>query len=333
MTDERSVSPDFLYALRRVTEATACAAHDALEEGDRQSAGTAALEAMRQSLAGLDFEGADVIGHAQQGELPQFKRGEIVGKRGAAYRADLAADPMEGTAYLEPGQTNALAVVAISPRDTMMDPGPAFYMEKFVAGPELRGRIDPAMPTAEKLETLSRSLDKPIAGLNVYVQEKPRHRRLVDEIVAAGAHVSLYPAGDVAGAILAAIPDSGIDAMMGVGGVPEGIISAAGIRALGGEFLCRIAPQLQTESLAVRAADLDTTHWLDRDEVVASDEIFFCATGITSGLMLEGVERTPDHYRTQTMMISGVTGERQLLTSYLPLSGALAQTISARDVA
>ncbi|MFD0987676.1 fructose-bisphosphatase class II family protein [Methyloligella solikamskensis] len=333
MTDERSVSPDFIYALRRATEATACAAADALSSGCRQTAGKAALEAMRDSLAELDFEAVDVIGHAQQGELPQFKRGEMVGKRGASYRADLAADPMEGTAYLEPGQTNALAVIAVAPRDSMMDPGPAFYMEKFVARPEARGRIDPAMPTQEKLETLGRCLDKPVRELNIYVQEKPRHRRLVDEIVATGAKVSLYPAGDVAGAILAAIPESGIDAMMGVGGVPEGIISAAGIRALGGEFLCRIAPQLQTESMAVRAADLDTTHWLDRDEVIRSGEIFFCATGITSGLMLEGVQHEPGQYRTQTMMISGFTGERQVLTSYRPLTETLVENVTARDVA
>ncbi|ODA68933.1 Fructose-1,6-bisphosphatase class 2 [Methyloligella halotolerans] len=333
MSDARSVSPDFLYALRRATEATACAAADGLARGDRQTAGKAALDAMRASLSELDFEAADVIGHAQQGELPQFKRGEIVGRPGAAYRADLAADPMEGTAYLEPGQTNALAVIAVAPRGSMMDPGPAFYMEKFVARAEARGRIDPALPTKEKIETLGRCIGKPVAELNIYVQEKPRHRRLVEEIVSAGAKVSLFPAGDVAGAILAAIPGSGIDAMMGVGGVPEGIISAAGIRALGGEFLCRIAPQLQTETMAVRAADLDTTRWLDRDEVIGSDDIFFCATGIASGLMLDGVQRNSTHYRTQTMLISGFTGERQVLTSYRPLSGALAENVTARDVA
>lgn len=333
MIDTRSVSPNFVFALRRVTEATACAAHDALEDGDRQRAGKAALEAMRASFATLDIEAADVIGHAQQGELPQFKRGELVGQRGAGFRADLAADPMEGTAYLQPGQTNALAVVAIAPRGTMMDPGPAFYMEKFVAGPEVRGWIDPELPTREKLATLARCLDKPVTELNIYLQEKPRHRRLLDEIVSAGAQVSLYPAGDVAGAILAAIPQSGIDAMMGIGGVPEGIISAAGVRALKGEFLCRIAPQLQTESIAVRAADLDTTRWFDRDQVVASDRIFFCGTGITSGLMVDGVQRGPTHYRTQTIMICGETAERQLLTSYLPLASALPENVTARDVA
>lgn len=333
MNDERSVSPDFIFALRRVTEATACAASDALKGGDRQAAGKAALEAMRTSLAELDIEAMDVIGHAQQGELPQFKRGEILGRPGAAFRADLAADPMEGTAYIAPGQTNALAVVAIAPRGSMMEPGPAFYMEKFVAGPEARGHIDPDLPAARKIEILGRCLGKPVPELNIYVQEKPRHRRLVEEILATGAQVSLYPAGDVAGAILAAIPESGIDALMGVGGAPEGVISAAGIRALGGEFRCRLAPQLQTESIAVRAADLDTTRWYDRDEVVSSGDIFFCATGITSGLMLEGVQHGRTHYRTQTMMISGYTGERQVLTSTLPLTRALPENITARDVA
>ena len=149
--------------------------------------------------------------------------------------------------------------------------------------------------------------------------------------MATGARVALYPAGDVAGALMAAIPGSGIDALMGTGGTPEGVMSACAIRALGGEFLARLDPQLQTEAKAVKEAGIDTEKWYECDEIIKSDNVFFCATGITTGLMLEGVERTRTHYKVQTMMITGATGERQILTSYMP-SERLA-SIAARDVA
>ncbi len=327
-----SVGPDFVFGLRRATEAAACAAFDWIGRGDRESGGRVALEAMRASLAKRDFEAASVLGQSTKSEAPQFVHGEVLGRAGAAFKADLAADPLEGTSYLARGMTNALAVLSVAPRGSMLDPGPAFYMEKFVACPPARGRIDPAWPVTKKLEQLARILGKTVPDLTVYVLEKPRHRELVEEIMRTGARVALYPAGDVAGAILAAIPNSGIDCLMGVGGVPEGIISAAAIRGLGGEFLGRFAPQLQTEAIAVRAAGLDTETWMDRDAFIRSDEVFFCGTGITSGLMLEGVSRSRTHYRVQTMMIAGTTGERQVLTSYQPFARDVRE-MTARDVA
>jgi fructose-1,6-bisphosphatase II len=143
--------------------------------------------------------------------------------------------------------------------------------------------------------------------------------------------VALYPAGDVAGALMAAIPGSGIDALMGTGGTPEGVMSACAIRAIGGEFLARLDPQLQTEAKAVKDAGIDTSKWYDRDEIITSDDVFFCATGITTGLMLEGVERSKTHYKMQTMMITGASGERQIMTSYIP-NERLA-SVATRDVA
>jgi fructose-1,6-bisphosphatase II len=150
------------------------------------------------------------------------------------------------------------------------------------------------------------------------VLEKPRHHALVEQIHAAGARVALYPAGDVAGAIATCIPGSGIDALIGTGGTPEGIISACAVRALGGEFLGRLDPQLQTEAAAVRAAGLDTRRWYPVEDLVRTDDAFFCAPGITTGLLFEGVERSATHDRLQTLMISGRTGERQLLTNVRP---------------
>ncbi len=323
--------PELVFSLRRVTEAAACAAFSWIGRGDSQDAGSAALEAMRAALAEVDIDAVVAIGEATRGEAPQPQRGERLGRPGAAFKADVAVDPVEGTSYLVRGQTNALAVLAVAPRGAMLNPGPAFYMEKFVASAPARGKIDPSWPVEKKLTTLADVLNKDISELTVFVLEKPRHRELVDRILSSGARVALYPAGDVAGALMAAIPGSGIDALMGTGGTPEGVMSACAIRAIGGEFLARLDPQLQTETRAVKDAGIDTTKWYDRDEIITSDDVFFCATGITTGLMLEGVERTRSHFKVQTMMITGATGERQILTTYMP--NERMASIAARDVA
>jgi fructose-1,6-bisphosphatase II len=323
--------PELVFSLRRVTERAACAAFNWIGRGDAEDGGRAALDAMRHALTDVDIDAVVVIGEATKGEAPQPQRGERLGRPRAAFKADIAVDPVEGTSYLVRGLTNALAVLAAAPRGAMMNPGPAFYMEKFVASAPARGKIDPSWPTGKKLETLAEVLNKDVSDLNVFVLEKPRHRELVNAILAAGARVALYPAGDVAGALMAAIPGSGIDALMGTGGTPEGVMSACAIRAIGGEFLARLDPQLQTEARAVKEAGIDTDRWYDRDEIIASDNVFFCATGITTGLMLEGVERSKTHYKVQTMMITGSSGERQIMTSYIPVDRLA--SVAARDVA
>lgn len=325
------VNPELVFSLRRVTESAAYAAFNWIGRGDAEDGGRAALDAMRAALAEVDIDAVVVIGEATKGEAPQPQRGERLGKPGAAFKADIAVDPVEGTSYLVRGLTNALAVLAVAPRGAMMNPGPAFYMEKFVASAPARGKIDPRWPTGKKLDALAAALNKDVSDITVFVLEKPRHRDLVNAILSAGARVALYPAGDVAGALMAAIPGSGIDALMGTGGTPEGVMSACAIRAIGGEFLGRLDPQLQTETRAVKEAGIDTTKWHDRDEIIASNNVFFCATGITTGLMLEGVDRSKTHHKVQTMMITGSTGERQIMTSFIP-NERLA-SIAARDVA
>jgi fructose-1,6-bisphosphatase II len=261
MESSGPLNPALGYALRRVTESAALAAFDWIGRGDGMDGGRAALDAMRAALAEVDIDAAVVIGSATKGEAPQPERGERLGHSTAAFKADIAVDPVEGTSYLARGQTNALAVLAVAPRGTMMDPGPAFYMEKFVAPAPARGKIDPRWRTGRKLKVLADALRKDVTDLTIYVLEKPRHRELIEDILASGARVALYPAGDVAGALLAAIPGSGIDALMGTGGTPEGVMSACAIRALGGEFVARFDPQLHTETKAVREAGLSTTRW------------------------------------------------------------------------
>lgn len=310
--------PSFIYALRTVTEAAARVAYDWIGRGDRNQGDLAGVEAMRGALNGMQVGGTVVIGEGEKDEAPALYNGETLGDPSAPLQFDIAVDPVEGTSYLAKGMTNAMAVIAMAPRGTMFDPGPAFYMEKFAGPPAVRGRIDPRAPVADKLKVLSEALDKPVSELTVYVLEKPRHKELVARIHAAGARVALYPAGDVAGALKASIPESGIDALMGTGGTPEGVISACAIRLLGGEFLSRLDPQLPSEIIAVRGAGLDTSRWYGVDELVRSDEAYFCATGITTGLLFDGAERTRSQEKTQTLMIAGPGGARQTLTTWHP---------------
>lgn len=321
----------FVYALCRVTEAAARAATGLVGRGSRGQSSHTAIEAMRAELSKLAISGRVVIGEDNPvGDMPPNAIGlptglELTGGREGDTRFDIVVDPIEGTSYLARGMTNAMAVMALAPEGALFDPGPAFYMEKFAASAKARGKIDPSAPTQVKLGQLSSVLDKPVSELTVFVLEKPRHRELVNQIHNAGARVALYPAGDVAGALMAAMPDfgsgSGIDALMGTGGAREGMLSAVAIRALGGEFTMRIDPQLTTEKAAVSKAEMDTKAWMTLNDLVKSDNVHFTATGITTGLLFEGVEREGPMERTQSLLISGpsahhATGRRQVLSTW-----------------
>jgi len=306
----------FLYILRQVTETAALAAFSWIGRGDQNSGDGAAVEAMRAKINELGLSGVVVIGEGEKDEAPALYNGEEFGNPSGPSAFDIAVDPVEGTGYLAKGITNSMAVMAVSPRGTMFDPGPAFYMEKFAAGPEVKGKIDPAAPTSEKLAIVAKETGKKVEDLVVYVLEKPRHKEMVQEIYKAGARVALYPAGDVAGAIQAVTPGTDIDILMGTGGTPEGVISACVARALGGEFMGRIDPQLQTEREAVAAAGLDTKRWYASDELVRSEDVFFCATGITTGMLFEGVEPNGGLMQTETLMISGNPRQRGLLRAF-----------------
>ncbi|CAA7614738.1 class II fructose-bisphosphatase [Magnetospirillum sp. UT-4] len=304
------------YDLRRATEAAARAAYAWIGRGDKSQGDAAAIAAMEAELTALGFDGQVLIGEGPRSETSQLYHGQRFGDPGRIPLWDIAADPVEGTSFLAKGMTNAMACIAVAPAGSLFDPGPAFYMEKFVAPPAAKGRIDPAAAVEAKMAMLAQCLGKPVEDLTVYVLEKPRHRDLVERIHATGARVALYPAGDVAGALMAAIPGSGIDALMGTGGCPEGMLSACAIKVLGGEFSARIDPQLATERRAVETAGMDLDRWWSVDDLVRSDDVTFCATGITTGLLFEGIERTATHERTQTLMVGGGAGERQLLTSW-----------------
>ncbi len=297
--------PPSPWLLRRATEAAARAVYGALGAGEaaRHAAGTAALHGMLDRLPLR----ARVVAGEEAGRL--FGAGEDP----PAF--DLVLDPLEGTTYLGPGPSNAVAALALAPAGTLFDPGPCHYLEKFVAPAAAEGTIEPGVPLVEKLHRLADRLGKRPGELTVCVLEKPRHEPMIAEIEAVGARTVLCPAGDLAGAVAAALPGSGIDALVGTGGAVEGLIAACAVRALGGVFFARPDPLLAGEKARVREAGLDTGRWYGIEELVATRETVFCATGITSGLLLEGVVREGDRLRTTTLMISGTGGERHLLVT------------------
>ena len=302
--------------LRLATEAAAQAAYDWLGDWDKPNADAAAILAMDHALTTLNLNARILVGKGPRSDTSQLYHGQRFGALDQSPQWDIVLDPAEGTNFLTSGMTNAMACIALAPTGTLFDPGPAFFMEKLVVPPAAKGKIDPESPIETRLRDLSQALNKPMDQLMIYVLEKPRHRDLVERIQRTGARVSLYPAGDVAGSLMAAIPDSGIDALMGIGGSPEGMLAAVAIRVMGGDFCARIAPQLATERMAVFDAGFDTKKWWCVNELVRTDQALFCATGITSGLVLEGIDRSATLDKMQTLLIGGEEAQRQTLTSW-----------------
>lgn len=299
------------YELRKATEAAARAVFAQRGRGDRAPIDESAQAALEAILSAQGINARIIAGNSERPDNPVR-----LGNPAHLPAWDLVMDAAEGAGFLAEGMTNALSCLALAPAGTMFDPGPAFYMEKLVAPPAARHQVDPAAPVETQLATLARCLGKTVGELTIYVLEKPRHRTLVERILAQGAKVALYPAGDVAGAVLAATPDSGIDALMGTGGAPEGLLAACAAKVMGSTFLARLNPQLATERQAVAEAGLDTENWMELDQIIAADDVVFCATGITSGLLLGGIERRGDCDITHSLLVGGGAGMRQELTSW-----------------
>ncbi|HXV36233.1 MAG TPA: fructose-bisphosphatase class II [Myxococcota bacterium] len=315
-------TPQILAALRSASESAARAASEQIGRGRGESAESAAARAMADALTALPFCARIAVGQGGEREVASLYDGQLVGRASCEPAFDLAVDPGEGTTYLAAGLTNAMTVLALAPAGAMRVPRPALYMEKFAAPVAARGKIDPELPVADKLAALGKLVGKEIEELAIFALEKPRHRALIDQIREIGAQVTSFPAGDVAGALLAMLPGSGVDALMGTGGVREGMLAACAARALGAEFQARIDPQLQSEQLAVKQAGLDVERWFGAEDLVTSTQTYFCATGITTGLLLEGVERIEGRDRVQTLMIAGCSGESQLQTTWRRLPRA-----------
>src|SRR5919205_3429300 len=243
MAAEKQV-PDRNLAMElvRVTEAAALAAARWMGRGDKEGADGAATEAMRVVLATVAMDGVIVIGEGEKDEAPMLFNGERVGD-GTPPETDIAVDPLEGTTLTSLGRGNALAVIAVSSRGTMFNPGPAFYMNKLAVGAEAAGAIDITMSPTDNLKAAASALRKSVRDMTAVVLDRPRHEKLIAELREAGARIRLIQDGDVAGAISTGWPESGADILFGVGGTPEGVISAAALKCLGGEIQGRLAPQ------------------------------------------------------------------------------------------
>ncbi len=293
--------------LVRVTEAAAINAARWMGRRQKEAGDQAAVDAMRVMLKTVDMDGVIVTGEGEKDKAPMLYNGERVGN-GKGPAVDVAVDPVEGTTLLSKGQPNAIAVIGVAPRGSMWNPGPGFYMKKIAVGPEAANVIDLDAPVAVNLQKVAKAKGKAIDDLTVFVLERPRHNKLIAQIAASGARVAVYGDGDVAGGLMAALPDTSIDVMMNIGGTPEGVITACAIKAVGGQLLGRLLPQSQAEEEALKAAGLDTKRILTVDDLVNSNDVYFVATGITTGRLMRGVRYQGSSARTYSMVIRGKSG-------------------------
>ena len=293
--------------LARVTEAAALAAGRWVGRGDKNAADAAAVDAMRLMVDSVSMDGVVVIGEGEKDEAPMLFNGEQVGS-GVGPQTDVAVDPIDGTTLTSVGQPNALSVIALAPRGAMFFPGAAMYMEKIATGPEAAGVIDIEAPIAENIRQVAKAKGKRPEEVTVTILARPRHDEMIREIREAGARVILITDGDVAGAIVAAIPRTEVDLLLGIGGTPEGVVSAAALKCLGGAIQGKLYPRNEEErrTLVEDGYDLDAV--LTADDLAAGDDLFFAATGITDGYLLDGVKYWPDGATTYSMVMRSRSG-------------------------
>ncbi len=311
-----SNAPDRNLAMElvRVTEAAAMAAGRWVGRGDKEGADGVAVNAMRALIGTVGMDGIVVIGEGEKDNAPMLFNGERVGD-GTGPKCDVAVDPIDGTTLTAKGMSNAVSVLAVSPRGSMYDPSAVFYMEKLATGSEAADVVDIRLPVAENIKRTAKAKGSSMDDLTVVVLDRPRHEKLVDEIRATGARIKFITDGDVAGAIMAARPDTGIDLLLGIGGTPEGIIAACAMKALGGVIQGRLWPTDDDE----RQKAIDAGHDLDRvlstDDLVAADDCFFVATGITDGELMRGVRYAHGGATTHSLVMRSRSGTIRSITS------------------
>jgi fructose-1,6-bisphosphatase II len=305
---EQAQAPDRNLAmdLARVTEAAALAAGRWMGRGDKEAADQAAVDAMRLVLNTVEMDGVVVIGEGEKDEAPMLFNGEEIGAGGPA--CDIAVDPIDGTTLTSLGRNNAIAVIAISERGTMFDPGPCVYMEKIAVGPESAEVIDLDSPVKANLEAVAKAKGEQVKDVTAAILDRDRHADIIRECRDAGARIKLIPDGDVAGAMATAWPDSGTDILFGIGGTPEGVIAACALKALGGAIQGRLWPRNEDERRSALENGYDLDKILMLDDLVASDDVFFAATGVTDGDFLRGVRYYGDGARTQTVVMRSKSG-------------------------
>ncbi|MDF1479482.1 class II fructose-bisphosphatase [Leifsonia sp. H3M29-4] len=293
--------------LVRATEAAAIRAVPFIGKGDKLGADGAAVDAMRKFLGTVEFDGVVVIGEGEKDNAPMLFNGEHVGL-GVGPSCDIAVDPIDGTSLTAAGRQNAISMIAVSDRGTMLDASSVFYMDKLVSGAEGIGVIDITQPIGDNIREFAKAKGKPVSEIIVAVLDRPRHEGLIDEIRSAGAGTRLMLDGDVAGGINAAIYGTRIDLCVGVGGSPEGVATACAIKALGGFIQGRLAPKTEEERVKGAAAGLKFDYVYEADELVRSDNTFFVATGVTDGTLVNGVRRLGPIIRTESIVLRSRSG-------------------------
>jgi fructose-1,6-bisphosphatase II len=301
--------PDRNLALElvRATEAAAIAAARFMGRGDKERVDQAAVDAMRPVLRSVTMDGVVVIGEGEKDEAPMLYNGEHVGS-GDGPAVDVAVDPVDGTTLTAKALPDALAVLALAERGTMFDPGPCVYMEKLAVAEDLADVVDFEAPIADNLARVAKSRGKQPDDVTVAILDRPRHQDLVQEVLGTGARIKYLLDGDVAGAIMAAEEDSSVDVLVGIGGTPEGVIAACALKCLDGAIFGRLYPRDDGERAAAVQAGYDLDRILSIDDLVSGEDVFFAATGVTSGELLDGVRYRPGRVLTQSLSMRSRSG-------------------------
>ena len=302
-----SIERNIAMELVRVTEAAAMSAARFLGRGDKNLVDHAAVSAMRNVLGFVRMDGIVVIGEGEKDQAPMLYIGEKIGD-GSEPKVDIAVDPVDGTTLTARGLPGAISVVALSARGTMHCPRNFVYMNKIATGAEAKDVIDINAPVAENVNNIARAKHKKVSEVTVVVLDRPRHSKLLDDIRATGARVKLITDGDVSAAIDAALPDTEVDVLMGVGGTPEGVLSAAAIRCIGGGIQCKAWPRDEKEKDAAIARGEDIEKVYKIGDLIDSDDVFFAATGVSSGDLLRGVRYFSGGAQTQSIAMRGRSG-------------------------
>ena len=293
--------------LVRATESAAIAAGRWMGRGDKNGADGAAVNAMRYMLNTIHMDGVVVIGEGEKDEAPMLFNGERLGTGGAPL-VDIAVDPIDGTRLCAEGQPNAVSVVALAEKGIMYDPKHIFYMDKIATGPQAADAIDIKAPVQENIRRVAAACHKAVEDVTVVVLDRPRHEELIRSIREVRARIRLIRDGDVAGALMTCKPESGIDLLLGIGGSPEAVITACAIKCVGGNMQCRLWPRNEEEAAKCREQGMDLKKVLTLQDLVASDNVFFAATGVTDGEFLSGVKYQGDLIKTTSMVMRSKSG-------------------------
>jgi fructose-1,6-bisphosphatase II len=317
VSDARPPDRNLALELVRVTEAAAMGAARWIGRGDKNAADQAAVDAMRLMVSTVSMRGVVVIGEGEKDEAPMLYNGEEVGDGGGP-EVDVAVDPLEGTRLTALGMPNAISVIAVAERGSMFFPGAALYMDKIAVGPEAADAIDIEASPTENVRRVAAAKGKEVNEVTVVVLERDRHDDLIAELREAGARVNLIRDGDVAPAIAAARPWTGVDILMGVGGTPEGVISAAAIKCTGGALQGKLWPRNEDEHRRLVEAGYDVDRVLTEDDLVRGEDVFVAATGVTGGALLKGVRAEAGGVETESIVMRSRSGTVRRIAAYHP---------------